>query len=132
MLVKIKKQKEEKEIKDFNINEFASTVLGFAIKLREYHWTCGLLSCHKLSEELDNSLRNLLDEFVEAYLGREKEIELDVNIKVSKYSESDFNDLLNVMKSYFESQSFDRIDLENILADMMQEVNKGIYLSTFK
>jgi DNA-binding ferritin-like protein len=83
---------------------------------------------HKALEEFYTEINTLTDEFVEAYSGRYGErVEVKGTIDVVQTDSEFFKELVEDLED-FEDKISDDLDLQNIVADMIQLCNKLKYL----
>ncbi len=103
--------------------------------IRLYHWLTHSYARHTGSGALYDSLSDLIDKFVETYMGKYERpvIKNAFNVKVQPFSDSD---MMNVLQGYVEFLSEELpkyledwdTDLLNIRDEMLGELNKTLYL----
>lgn len=109
-------------------------VLKFLLKTRDqiqlYHWNTKYYSRHKLSDDLYNSLNELIDRFVEAYMSKYEMIH-PKKMKLIKLSDDDFIDYLVYIRDKLREIPLKENDndLQHILDEFHEEISKSIYLS---
>ena len=107
--------------------------LGMLGQIKVYHWSTVSYSKHKALDELHGSLSDLVDKFVEVYIGKFKKQPLKVfkismdahsdTTKLDKYLETE-RETLRKMHGQFGKTS----ELQNILDEMMAAFDQAIYL----
>jgi hypothetical protein len=107
--------------------------LGMLGQIKVYHWATSSYSKHKALDELHGSLSDLVDKFVEVYIGKFKKQPLKVfkismdahsdTTKLDKYLETE-RETLRKMHGQFGKTS----ELQNILDEMMAAFDQAIYL----
>ncbi len=117
---------------DFNqIIQFFFT-LQLLTKL--YHWNTTSFARHKATDSFGSDLSNLVDKFVEVYIGRYKikPQVIKVNLNPEYLTDNGIVNLFEQTRKYLESMN-DKIttsDLLNIRDELLAEVNKMLYLFT--
>lgn len=112
------------------VMEYFLELLG---QIKLFHWATLSYPKHKALDHLHDSLSELVDEFVEVYIGRFKKqpvkqatLTLKAHTdpsKMIKYLE-DERDTLRKMHASFQKTT----ELQTILDDMMKAVNQTLYL----
>ena len=107
--------------------------------IRIYHWTTRVYNQHVISGQLYEKLDELIDEFVETFLGKNKLTFEPFTITVS--SNKDIVSFLNTFKQFLitdlelalNSKSvMKNTDLKNIRDEMLGKVNQSIFLLRLK
>ena len=111
------------------------------LNIRLYHWETLIFARHKGSGDLYDSLSELIDKFVEVYMGKytrpEFKNSFNVNVNTNKINDSNIIEILydyikflkyEVPKYTKESDT----DLLNIRDEMLAEFNKTMYLFTLQ
>jgi DNA-binding ferritin-like protein len=108
-----------------------------------FHWKTHSYATHKATDELYGSLNDHMDKFVEVLLGKSGD-----RINLMKHKTISLNDLdsQEKLKSSIESfkkyliglnkhslmMSMENTDLMNIRDEILEDMNKFLYLLTFK
>ena len=113
--------------------------LNLQNQLRIYHWQTDSYAEHKALGKAYESLDDLIDTFVETYMGKYgKRIATDgFNFSLSNYNTSDVEELLKQYDEYLSTicetdLSDDDTDLKNIRDDMKGVLNHTRYLLGLK
>jgi hypothetical protein len=107
------------------------------LNIKLYHWQTTSFARHKASCELLESLTDLIDTFVETYIGRYKRpyFQEDIQINVSQISDEQAKNMMNEYILFLKKEvpkylkSHDT-DLLNIRDEMISQFNKTLYLFT--
>jgi hypothetical protein len=105
--------------------------------IRIYHWTTSIYNQHVVSGQLYEKLDELIDKFVETFLGKNKLTFEPFAITVS--SNTNIVSLLNRFKQFLITDlelalnsGMKNTDLKNIRDEMLGEVNQSIFLLKLK
>jgi hypothetical protein len=109
--------------------------MNFLVNMKIYHWKTNSYPRHKASDECFEKIQELIDEFVEVYIGkysRSKMFSHDGSKK--SYSILNLNDktvipFVNKFKVKLEKLKL-KGDLLNIRDEMVAELNQCLYLFT--
>lgn len=110
----------------------------FYLKLTNklYHWNTNFFSRHKATDEFNSNLEELIDKFVEVFMGTYKMKPYINKIKIENQYLSDDGiiELFELTKQFLISfdSMIDDTSLLNIRDEMLAEVNKTLYLFTLK
>jgi Family of unknown function (DUF5856) len=117
-----------------------STFLGIEAQLKVLHWQTGSYAKHQAFGAVYDSLSDLVDSFMEIYMGKYGRIALEGSedtIQLSNIGELNVDEFINTVLDYL--ISFDNklnaqkdSDLLNLRDEMMAEFNKLKYLLTLK
>jgi Family of unknown function (DUF5856) len=118
---------------------YITSLLTLQNQLRIFHWQTTSHSAHKALGKTYENLDNLIDTFVEEFMGSKGIIRSENGFKIvlSNIDECDINDYINkniqfltteLPKSYDESET----NLSNVRDDMLGELQKLKYLLTQK
>ena len=115
-----------------NINELVKFFFTLQLNIKIYHWNTTSYSRHKATDQFNEKLLDLVDKFVEVYIGRYK-VKLDIsNIKIeaSFLSDEGSEKLLLKSKEYLEGMEniLKDTDLLNIRDELLGEINQTLYL----
>ena len=115
------------------INEF----LSIQQHIRIYHWTTSLYNQHVVSGKLYEKLDDLIDKFVETFLGKNKLTFEPFTITVSTHKNilsllSRFKQFLTTDLELALHSGMKNTDLKNIRDEMLGEINKSIFLLQLK
>lgn len=108
----------------FSLPDFVNRVQGFNLGLRLTHWETTSYELHKAVEATQESLESLLDDFVEACIGKDDGKRPSFSSSVTK--ELDPDSLLDFLSSV----SIKDTDLLNIRDEMLQALHKFKYLKS--
>ena len=127
--------------KDSFIGQMAAIFLNFRDNMKIYHWQTTSYARHKASCELIESLDEKTDKFIEVIQGCRKSL-LIITSKFEKFNLDNQSDdsayellvnfklwLENVLPKYILENE---IELLNIKDDILADVDKTIYLFSFK
>lgn len=117
-----------------------SSFLGIEAQLKVLHWQTSSYAKHQAFGKTYDSISELVDSFMEIYMGKNGKIALDGpddTIQLSNIGELDTNDFINTVLDYlisFNNKLDDQrdSDLLNLRDEMMAEFNKLKYLLTLK
>jgi hypothetical protein len=117
-----------------------STFLGIESQLKVLHWQTGSYAKHKAFGKIFGSFSDLVDSFIEIYMGKYGKIALDGPedaIQLSNIGEIIVEEFIDTVIEYlisFSDQLDDRkdSDLLNLRDEMIAEFNKLRYLLTLK
>ena len=107
-------------------------------QIKVYHWQTESFAEHKAFGDTYDELTELIDEFMEVFMGRYKRIKSDSEFKISLRNHS--NDCSNIIQAYIDVLRDDitkgvsdkDTDLLNLRDEMMGQLNKLKYLLTLK
>lgn len=124
--------------------ELVKNFFSFTQTIKLHHWQTESYAVHIATDQLHTALLPLVDQFVEVYQGRHNKrvysaSEPTVAIAVKQCSEKEFIKFLSSSKEFllsleslgFIQPSTDN-DLQNIRDEMLAQLNKTLYLLTFK
>lgn len=107
------------------------------LNIKLYHWETTLFSRHKASDELHGNLSELIDKFVEVYIGgyTRPEFTSSFNIKVSQLDDKNIIDILGEYVKFlkYEVPTYVKdsdTHLLNIRDEMLEQINQTLYLFT--
>jgi hypothetical protein len=117
-----------------------STFLGIEAQLKVLHWQTSSYAKHKAFGKVYDSLSDLVDSFMEIYMGKYGRIALEGSedtIQLSNIGELNVDEFINTVLDYlisFDNKLNDQkdSDLLNLRDEMMAEFNKLKYLLTLK
>ncbi len=103
----------------------------FQVNLKLYHWMTGSYARHKASDQLQDSLNQKIDRFIEVYMGRlgkpviKKQQSITYNFindqNIVGYLRSQLKKLEN-----FDLSSYN--ELKNIRDEIIESINQALYL----
>lgn len=117
-------------------NSYILDFLEFQNNLHIYHWTTKSFARHKASDQLYEKMNELVDKFVEVYIGiYSRPNKIDGKLKIVKLSDNDFTKYLETtveylkktLTTYFKESDTDLITIRD---DMIAAVNQTLYLTT--
>ena len=107
------------------------------LNIKLYHWETTNYARHIASDNLYSSLNELIDQFIEVYMGRYRrpEFKTTFNIQVKQFNDDNIVDAINEyiqylkydMPSYLKESD---TDLLNIRDEIVADLNKILYLFT--
>ena len=106
---------------NFSLEDFVETLQGFSLGLRHRHWETRNFAAHKATEQIQDSLDGLIDDFVEAYVGFTK---ADPKFKKTVAVDYDSASVISCLKSMDLTDS----SLLNIRDEILSAVYKLQYL----
>lgn len=119
-----------------NINKLVNFFFTLQLNLKIYHWNTTSYPRHKASDELGGKMLELVDKFVEIFIGRYKVKPNIERVKIESVFTSDNGneDLLNQSIKYLEdlNSMIKDSDLLNIRDEMLGEINQTLYLYRLK
>ncbi len=117
-------------------NEVVKVLLTLQLMNKLYHWQTTSHPRHQATNGLDDSLGELIDKFVEVYIGRN---ELKPIINSIKLEQEYLNDegivaYFKMVRKYLETLNgkLGSSDLGNIRDEILSALNKTLYLFTQK
>jgi hypothetical protein len=115
---------------------FIKVFLTIANTIKLYHWQTRSFSRHKATDELHSKLLDLIDTFVEVYIGKYSRPDFDggFNITIKELTDEYAFDLLAHFAEYLERDLPKMLSndthLLNIRDEMLATVNQTMYLFT--
>jgi hypothetical protein len=107
--------------------------------IKLYHWQTTNYARHKATDSLHSQLLELIDTFIEVYIGRYQRPKYNATIKINVEELTDdsaitiINEYITYLNSdlpkYLKSSD---TDLLNIRDEMLQNLNQTLYLFTLK
>jgi hypothetical protein len=120
--------------------EIIKIFFNMQLNIKLYHWQTKVYARHKATDDLLAGLSELIDQFIEVYMGRYKRPEFKGKfaVKVEELNEDTAKELLEkyviIMKTkipkYLKKES--DTDLLNIRDEMLSLLNKTLYLFTLE
>jgi hypothetical protein len=109
-----------------NYEEIVSSLLSFTTSLRLWHWATTSYAQHKAFEKTEGSLRSNLDAFVENTNFTKFNI---TSLSTDSYQSRDevIKRMHQKLKTLADSLN-DKLDIQDIVLAMMQDLNKLTYL----
>ena len=122
-----------KTLKNVKLENTLDKMLEILMLIKIYHWKTNIYSAHKATDELYSSLNEHMDNFVEIWLGKNnKKLNATMNISITYLSNN--KKLSTKIKSFI--KHLERLELDSDLLtirdDIVGELNKFLYLLTFK
>lgn len=114
-------------------NQYFINLLEFVTQLRILHWQTKSYAEHMALGSLYDNLSSKMDTLVETYSGKESLPDFSKSIDLTNYVSSPY--------SYLKSMSGETVNeletntdegIKNILADIINDINKTIYLLNLK
>lgn len=118
-------------------NEIVLKFLSLFVTIKLWHWKTNIYSIHKSTDEFLESFLDHTDKFIEVMLGKKQNRIHLGNINKLRFVEinnsKEFKEILHKFSSFIQSlQLNDRPDLITIRDEIIADVNKLLYLQTFK
>jgi DNA-binding ferritin-like protein len=118
---------------------FLSTLLELQSQLRIYHWQTESYAAHKALGNAYENLDELIDTFVEQFMGKYGKIRSDksFNITLKNIDESDISSVINTAIEFLSKQlptllQEDDTNLLNVRDEILGTLEKLKYLLTLK
>ena len=120
-----------------NGGSIVTEMLTIRNQIKVYHWQTGSFARHTATDGLTAKLDELIDEFVETYMGKYGRPKVSGAIKVSNFSEGAAKSFVAQKRRYLEVELPRKIkptdtDLLNIRDEILGELNKVLYLFTLQ
>lgn len=117
------------------MNSLVDKLIEYEQQFRILHWQTKSYARHKAYGEFYSDMGDLIDEFVEAHMGKYGRVKTDGSIQVSNMSDLQIKDYLDEIEQFLISlsESYDErrdSDLLNIRDEMLGKINKLKYLLT--
>lgn len=118
-------------------NEIVLKFLSLFVTIKLWHWKTNIYSIHKSTDEFLESFLDHTDKFIEVMLGKKQNRIHLGNINKLRFVEinnsKEFKEILHKFSNFIQSlQLNDRPDLITIRDEIIADVNKLLYLQTFK
>jgi hypothetical protein len=118
------------------IDEIVKFFFTLQLNMKMYHWITNSYPRHKASDEFGGKLGELMDKFVEVYVGRYnvKPVVSTIKVDPAFLTENGSEDLLIKSKKYLEELGnvIKSSDLLNIRDELLSEINQTLYLYQLK
>jgi hypothetical protein len=116
-----------------NGNSIVTEMLTIRNQIKVYHWQTKSFARHTATDGLTTKLDELVDEFVETYMGKYGRPSVSGTIKVSNFTEAGARAFVSQKRKYLEVDLPKKIkstdtDLLNIRDEILGELNKVLYL----
>jgi hypothetical protein len=116
------------------LNDFIKLCICLQIYTRMFHWTTTSYALHKATDNFVDKLMDLMDKFVEVYIGIYNIRPDFTQIKVSYCSEptniENYSQLLSTFIDTINNLNISNTALLNIRDELLCEMNKTKYLLT--
>jgi hypothetical protein len=108
-----------------------------AVHLKLYHWNTSSYARHIASGTLFDGIILAMDNFIEVYQGRYGKVFTHVEMNIDVSDDSQIIKILNEAKTFFSGLTEELnpetdTDLLSIRDDILAQINKTLYLFTFK
>jgi hypothetical protein len=108
-----------------------------AVHLKLYHWNTSSYARHIASGTLFDGIVLAMDNFIEVYQGRYGKVFTHVEMNIDASDDSQIIKILNEAKTFFSGLTEELnpetdTDLLSIRDDILAQINKTLYLFTFK
>jgi hypothetical protein len=117
-----------------DFNEMIQFFFTLQLLTKLYHWNTTSFARHKATDGFGDELLDLVDKFVEVFVGRYKIKPMvnKVNLNPDYLTDTGIVSLFEQAKKYLESLSnkISGTDLLNIRDELLAQVNKTLYLFT--
>lgn len=118
------------------LNEIVGMCFTLQLLTKLYHWNTTSYARHKASDEFGGFLSEILDKFVEVYVGRygTKPVVRKLKLDQSYITEDGIVGLFTGVREYLKTfdSKFADTDLLNIRDELLACVNKTLYLFNLK
>jgi len=119
-----------------SLEELVKFFFTLQLNIKMYHWNTNYYSRHKASDEFGEKLLDLIDKFVEVYIGRYKVKPTACNIKIDStfLTEEGSENLLERARNYLQEleKMVKDTELLNIRDEFLAEINQTLYLFQLK
>jgi hypothetical protein len=119
------------------LEELIKVFMKMTNVIKLYHWQTASYARHKASDDLDSKLRDLIDKFVEVYMGRygRPKYNGSFNIKVEELDDTSAEEMIEKYISFLKKELPKSLkktdtDLFNIRDEMVATLNQTLYLFT--
>jgi len=108
-----------------------------AVLLKLYHWNTDSYARHIASGTLFDGIILSMDNFIEVYQGRYGKVFTHIEMNIDAPNDTQIVKILNEAKTYLnglteELNGETDTDLLNLRDDILSQINKTLYLFTFK
>ena len=115
--------------------DIASTLMCIRDQIKLYHWQTGRFSRHNSTDDLVGKLDELVDQFVEVFMGKYGRPKVSKSIKLHNFSEKAAEEFITKQTVYLTSVLPRKLkksdtDLLNIRDEILAAVNQTRYLFT--
>jgi DNA-binding ferritin-like protein len=120
------------------INHMVKFLFSLQLNTKMYHWLTTSYARHKASDDLGSSVAEIMDKFVEVFIGKYniKPNSTTFSVSVdSKFSNDDGNEKLLREARDFVKEMYNSIpdtELKNILDELLAALDKTLYLYQLK
>ena len=124
-----------------NINVLMNLLMTMRDQLRLYHWQTESYARHKASDEFVTKATEILDKIMETHQGKYGRVKVNNNTNTIVLENLDDNSIVEFLKTthtFFVSDFPDYInknantDLLNLRDELLQSINKTLYLFTLE
>lgn len=123
-----------------NLTSIVHTLLQFQVNVKIYHWQTFSYSRHKSSDSLYQNLLDLIDEFVETYMGQfDTRVRINSsnnNLRLQNITDKQIVSTVKKFRSFLQrlekSAPFLTSDLLNLRDELLAVVDRYLYLFTLK
>jgi hypothetical protein len=119
-----------------NIDEIVKFAFTLQLLNKVYHWNTQSYAKHKATCAFNTSLLEIIDKFVEVYIGRfgVKPNISNITLDPSKLTDDGFIQMLHKSVNYLETfdAMFKKTELLNIRDELLASINQTIYLLNLK
>jgi len=120
-----------------NFDELIKVFFHMTLNIKLYHWQTTSYSRHKATDELFGNLIELIDKFVEVYIGRYERPQFNdkTPINIQRLSDEQAVKMINNYIKFLKTDIHKYIntsdtDLLNIRDEILQHFNRTLYLFT--
>jgi len=114
-----------------NLPEIIGVFFKFQHSVKLFHWMTTSYPKHIASDKLLTNLLDLIDKFVEIYIGKYGRINVSFKLEIKTLNDTDIISELEKMRMYLTDKlpiSNKDTDLLNIRDEMIGEINQTLYL----
>lgn len=115
----------------------ANTFFHMLDNLKLYHWKTNSFARHKATDELHEELSDLVDKFMEVFIGKYGRTKINSmsSIPIKNMNDDNAEEMLKTWNKFLESGLGEYVDeydtdLLNIRDEMLSLLNKTLYLFT--
>ena len=119
-----------------DFNQFVKILLTLQFINKLYHWNTLSHARHQATDGFASSLNDLIDKFVEVYIGRHdiKPIISSIKFDLQYFNDDNIDKYYKQVRKFIDDNTHKLISSEliNIKDEILSEINKIIYLFTQK
>lgn len=113
-------------------NTFVNELIRYEQQLRILHWQTRSYARHKAYGDAYVSISELMDTFVELYMGKYGRVEVTTPIELKNIKQLNVVDFLKEATSFLSNMNIEDTDILNVRDEILGEFKKLMYLLTLK